>query len=204
MPIKAYASAIGKGVQPCRLEAGRQIPTQPQVRGERLQQTELARQGHSHGGHRNWRPGDKKERSGVATFLGSHCVKTQRYLQSTGSLSSGEAEYYGIVKAMAMVGTLARGAVQEGVEVFSDSSAARAFAQRKGLGRQKHVHVRWLWVQDKVLAKEATVEALNTAVNVADALTKPVASTMMNRRLKSMGFDFRQSWSTLHRRPKAS
>eukprot|EP00971_Amphidinium_carterae_P081534 1613074-Amphidinium_carterae.1 len=54
------------------------------------------------------------------------------------------------------VGTLVKGEVQEGVEVFSDSSAARAFAQRKGLGRQEHVHVQWLWVQDKVLAKEAT------------------------------------------------
>eukprot|EP00971_Amphidinium_carterae_P312727 6215448-Amphidinium_carterae.3 len=93
---------------------------------------------------------------------------------------------------IAAVGTLVKGAVQEGVEVFSDSSAARAFAQCKGR------------VQDKVLAKEATVEAVNTAVNVADALTKPVASTTMNRRLSSMGFDFRQSWSALHRRVKAS
>eukprot|EP00971_Amphidinium_carterae_P197465 3918966-Amphidinium_carterae.1 len=102
------------------------------------------------------------------------------------------------------VGALVKGEVQEGVEVFSDSSAARAFAQRKGLGRQKHVHVRWLWVQDKVLAKEATLEPVNTAVNVADTLTKPVASTTMNRHLRSMGFDFRQSWSALHRRLKAS
>eukprot|EP00971_Amphidinium_carterae_P350128 6491397-Amphidinium_carterae.2 len=96
------------------------------------------------------------------------------------------------------VGTLVRGSVQDGVEVFfSNSSAARAFAQRKGLGRQKHVHV-----QDKVLAKEATVESVNTAVNVADALTKPVASSTMDRHLRSMGFDFRQSWSALHRRSK--
>eukprot|EP00971_Amphidinium_carterae_P102521 2029502-Amphidinium_carterae.1 len=70
--------------------------------------------------------------------------------------------------------------MKEGIEIFSDSSAARAFAQRKGLGRQKHVHVRWLWVQDKVLAKEATVESVNTAVNVADALTKPVTSSTMD------------------------
>eukprot|EP00971_Amphidinium_carterae_P073836 1460022-Amphidinium_carterae.1 len=105
---------------------------------------------------------------------------TQSNLQSTVSLSSGEAEYYGIVKAMAMgflmkslladfglaVRALVKGAVQEGVEVFSVSSAARAFAQRKGLGRQQHVHVRWLWVQDKVLGKEATVEAVNTAFSV--------------------------------------
>eukprot|EP00971_Amphidinium_carterae_P225700 4476309-Amphidinium_carterae.2 len=68
------------------------------------------------------------------------------------------------------VGTLDRGAVQEGVEVVPESSAARAFAQRKGFGRQKHVHVRWLWVQDKVLSKEATVEAANTAYNVAKCL----------------------------------
>eukprot|EP00971_Amphidinium_carterae_P044175 869156-Amphidinium_carterae.2 len=33
--------------------------------------------------------------------------------------------------------------------------------------------------QGEVLAKEATVEVVNAAVNVADALTKPVASTTM-------------------------
>eukprot|EP00971_Amphidinium_carterae_P038707 760873-Amphidinium_carterae.3 len=84
---------------------------------------------------------------------------------------------------------------------FLRLSAARAFAQRKGLGRQRVVGAR------QVLAKEATVEAVNTAVNVADALTKPVAGTTMTRHPKipkSMGFDFRQSWSTLHRRLKAS
>eukprot|EP00971_Amphidinium_carterae_P086413 1710070-Amphidinium_carterae.1 len=92
--------------------------------------------------------------------------------------------------------------MKEGIEIFSDSSAARAFAQRKGLGRQKHVHVRWLWVQDRVLAKEATVESVHTSVNVADALTKPVASSTMNRHLHSMGFEFRTTWSKLHRRLK--
>eukprot|EP00971_Amphidinium_carterae_P037420 735870-Amphidinium_carterae.1 len=90
------------------------------------------------------------------------------------------------------VGTLVKGALQEGVEVFSDSSAARVFAQRKGLGRQKHV-----------TARPCTM-AVGTrqAVNVADALTKPVASTTMNRQLKSMGFEHRQSWIALHRRLK--
>eukprot|EP00971_Amphidinium_carterae_P071864 1421435-Amphidinium_carterae.1 len=68
--------------------------------------------------------------------------RTQSNLQSTVSLSSGEAEYYGIVKAKAMGCMMkslladfgievVRGAMQEGVQVFSDSSAARAFAQRK-------------------------------------------------------------------------
>eukprot|EP00971_Amphidinium_carterae_P054415 1072009-Amphidinium_carterae.1 len=144
-----------------------QVPPQPQLPSERVQQAELQK----------W-PGkvtvvvdtdfagdqtNRKSTTGVATFLGSHCVRTQSNLQTTVSLSSGEAEYYRVVKAMAMdflmeslladfgiaVGAHVRGSLQDGVEVFSDTSAARAFAQWKGLGRQKHVHVRWLWVQDK-------------------------------------------------------
>eukprot|EP00971_Amphidinium_carterae_P280120 5560502-Amphidinium_carterae.1 len=38
----------------------------------------------------------RKSTTGAATFLGSHCVKSQSNLQTTVSLSSGEAEYYGI------------------------------------------------------------------------------------------------------------
>eukprot|EP00971_Amphidinium_carterae_P050953 1003206-Amphidinium_carterae.1 len=67
-------------------------------------QTELARQGHCHRGHRLY-AGDRVNRKstiGAATFFGSHCLKTQSNLQTTVSLSSGEAEYYGVVKAMAM------------------------------------------------------------------------------------------------------
>eukprot|EP00971_Amphidinium_carterae_P216502 4297619-Amphidinium_carterae.1 len=40
--------------------------------------------------------------TGVATVLDGHCIRTQRNLQSTDSLSLGEAEYLGIVKAMAL------------------------------------------------------------------------------------------------------
>eukprot|EP00971_Amphidinium_carterae_P091398 1809486-Amphidinium_carterae.1 len=97
---------------------------------------------------------NRKSTTGAATFFGPHCLKTQSNLQTTVSLSSGEAEYYGIVKVMSMgfsmkslladfgitVGTLVKESMKEGIEIFSDSSAARAFAQRKGLGRQKHVH----------------------------------------------------------------
>eukprot|EP00971_Amphidinium_carterae_P114845 2274653-Amphidinium_carterae.2 len=99
----------------------------------------------------------RKSTTRVATFLGSHCVRTQSNLQSSVSLSSGEAEYYGTVKAMEMgflmkslladfgiaVGTLVRGAVQEGVESSQTPQQHELLPklwQRKGLGRQKHVH----------------------------------------------------------------
>eukprot|EP00971_Amphidinium_carterae_P198749 3944092-Amphidinium_carterae.2 len=58
------------------------------------------------------------------------------------------------------------------VEAFSDASAARAFAERRGLGRQKHVHVRYLWRQEHVANKELQVKKIPTRDNKADFLTK--------------------------------
>eukprot|EP00971_Amphidinium_carterae_P302869 6017877-Amphidinium_carterae.3 len=93
------------------------------------------------------------------------------------------------------VGTLVKGELQEGVEVFSDSSS-KSFRTEERTWTSK--------ARPCLLAKEATVESVNTAVNVADALTKPVANATMNRHLKSMGFEFRQAWSGLHRRKRSS
>eukprot|EP00971_Amphidinium_carterae_P230734 4578998-Amphidinium_carterae.3 len=81
--------------------------------------------------------------------------------------------------------------------------AAQVAAQHKGCGRQKHVHVRWLWVEDKVLtkdsSKEATIKAVSMPHNLADTLTEPVASTTMIRNRGSTSFEFRQSWAALRK-----
>eukprot|EP00971_Amphidinium_carterae_P141679 2806772-Amphidinium_carterae.2 len=81
-------------------EANAIQPSRAQLLGERVQKTELAERvtvtvDTDFAGDQVTR----KSTTGVATFLGSHCVRT---LQSIVILSSGEAEYYGIVKAMAM------------------------------------------------------------------------------------------------------
>ena len=44
----------------------------------------------------------RKNTSGVMVMLGGHCVKGNAGLQSTISLSSGESEFYGIVKGAAI------------------------------------------------------------------------------------------------------
>ena len=36
------------------------------------------------------------------------------------------------------------------LKVRTDSSAAKGFVTRRGLGRQRHVSTRFLWLQDKV------------------------------------------------------
>ena len=40
--------------------------------------------------------------------------------------------------------------VELDVIVESDSTSAKSFASRKGLGKQRHVQTRYLWIQDRV------------------------------------------------------
>ena len=71
------------------------------------------------------------------------------------------------------------------VNVRSDSSAAIGMSNRLGLGSQRHLSVRHLWVQHKVNEKEITLEKQNGKTNVADLGTKiqtgPVIIEVMNR-----------------------
>eukprot|EP00971_Amphidinium_carterae_P201826 4004842-Amphidinium_carterae.1 len=44
-------------------------------------------------------PVTRKSRSGMAIMLGTHCLKHSSAIQSTVSLSSGESEYYALLRA---------------------------------------------------------------------------------------------------------
>ena len=73
----------------------------------------------------------------------AHCLKVSSHTQSTISLSSGESEYYGIVKCAA-IGLGARSMLADfgmsaDVVVRTDSSSGLAVGSGRGLGRLRHV-----------------------------------------------------------------
>eukprot|EP00971_Amphidinium_carterae_P252082 5005057-Amphidinium_carterae.1 len=72
------------------------------------------------------------------------------------------------------------------VEIHSDSSAARAFAQREGLGKQKHVHTRLLWIQEQVEQGRIGIKRVGTRDNEADMLTKPLPANVVMKHLTSL------------------
>ena len=127
--------------------------------------------------------GDIKTRRstvGQAIKLYGNVVKHACNLLTTTGLSSAENEYYAIsagatsglgVQAM-MADWGVEAAVKVAVKVSSDSSAARAFASRRGLGRLKHIQTRYLWVQERVAQKAFTLATVASKENVADLLTK--------------------------------
>jgi hypothetical protein len=88
----------------------------------------------------------RKSTTGLTAMFGNHCVKHASNLQSTIALSSGESEYYGLVKGGA-VGLGLQSLLQDWrleveIEVLSDSSAARGHVKRRGLGKMRHIQTR--------------------------------------------------------------
>ena len=127
-------------------------------------------------------------------MFGKHCVKTYSQTQETIALSSGESEFYGIVKA-ASVGLGVRNLLGDlgasvKVKVNVDSSAAKSITYRKGAGRIRHIEVRELWVQEKVKRGELVVMKVKGEDNVADGLTKHVDKGKMEKYMSSCGVRF--------------
>jgi hypothetical protein len=80
----------------------------------------------------------RKSTSGGCMMVGSHIIKTWSATQATIALSSGEAEFYGLVRAAGIA--LGHKALMHdlGLEVpcrvWTDSSAAIGICSRQGLG----------------------------------------------------------------------
>ena len=99
-------------------------------------------------------PVTRKSTTGCLVFIGTHCCKGTSNLQSLIALSVGEAEFYAITKGSAMglsfQSILAELGLRMRVVIRSDSSSAGAMSSRVGVGRNKHMQSKWLWVQDRI------------------------------------------------------
>ena len=71
-----------------------------------------------------------------------------------------------------------------GIEVKSDASAAIGIANRRGLGKVRHIEVCQLWLQDKVRKGDIKITKVGTFENLADALTKFVGRESIDMHMK--------------------
>ena len=125
-------------------------------------------------------PRTRKSTSGGCIMVGSHLLKSWSSTQSSVALSSGEAEFYGAVKAagygIAYQSLLQDLGVKMPVSVFSDSSAAIGIASRQGLGKLRHLDVHTLWLQQAVRSGRIALKKVLGTDNPADIFTKHQAS----------------------------
>ena len=130
-------------------------------------------------------------------MLGAHVLKTWSSTQPTVSLSSGEAEFYGVVEAAGLA--LGQQAVlndlgyQVPVRVWTDSSAAMGICGRQGLGKLRHIATHTLWVQEKVRSKAIELRKVRGEVNPADLFTKHLSSReRVELLVKLFGCEYRE------------
>ena len=113
-------------------------------------------------------------------MLGRHLIKSWSSTQGPISLSSGEAEFYGVVKAAGVsLGYQARLedlGVKLPVRLWTDSTATIGICGRQGLGKLRHVDTRSLWIQQRVRDGSVELRKVRGEVNPADLFTKHLQS----------------------------
>ena len=118
----------------------------------------------------------RKSTQGGVVLLGGCCIKSWASTQALISLSSAEAEYYGIVKAssvgLGIQAMLRDMGLDLPIEIFTDASAAKGIASRRGLGKTRHIDVHFLWVQERVARGDIKLTKVWGGENPADLLTK--------------------------------
>ena len=87
----------------------------------------------------------RRSTSGGGIKLGTHTIKIWTGTQASIALSSGESEYYALVKGISQclgIQSLLKDFGRDiKIRVFTDSTAAQGIAQRVGLGKTRHVSV---------------------------------------------------------------
>ena len=106
------------------------------------------------------------------------------------ALSSGEAEFYGVVRAAGIA--LGHKALLEDVgltlpaRVRTDSSAAIGVVNRKGCGKLRHVRVGMLWIQERVETGDLEVAKVLGTENPADLMTKHMGTKLMEAHVRGL------------------
>jgi hypothetical protein len=113
-------------------------------------------------------------------MLGQHIIKSWSSTLASVSLSSGEAEFYGVVRAAGMglgyQSLLSDFGLSMPLRVWTDSTAAVGICSRQGLGGQRHIATHSLWVQQALRAGRFTLHKVAGEVNPADVFTKHLPS----------------------------
>ena len=123
-------------------------------------------------------------------MIGCHLLKAWSSTQGVIALSSAEAEYYAMLKGASLAGGLQAMAddlgMFMGINLHTDSSAAKGIVARKGLGKTRHISVVYLWLQDKAAKDEIRVKKIPGAENPSDLMTKYLSEAVMEKHRQRM------------------
>ena len=129
-------------------------------------------------------------------MYGEHLIRSLSKTQTNIALSSAEAALYAIVAA-ASEGLGSQAVAKDfggtlKIDVFVDASAAIGIAQRKGLGRIRHLDTQALWVQDAVRQKRVELISVRGTQIPADMMTKHLDAATLKEMMMRLNLEVRE------------
>ena len=143
------------------------------------------------------------------TFFGKHLLRSTATTQGVLALSSGESEFYAVVKTSSIGSGSVHMVRDMGVkmdtplEIYMDATAGIGIASRRGVGRIRHIHTPALWLQRTIHEGRVVLNKVKGTVNPADIGTKYVDSKTILQAWKQMGFVLLEGRSDLALRSEA-
>ena len=136
-------------------------------------------------------PTSRKSATGFVAMRAGGCLRSSSTTQTIIGLSSCESEFYALCRASAsgigIQSNLVDLGIVSDVLIWSDASAARAVASRRGLGKVRHLHTRYLWLQDAVSSKAISLRTIPGKQNPADAFTKALSQAELDAHMARLG-----------------
>ena len=76
------------------------------------------------------------------------------------------------------------------IHLLTDSTGGKSIINRQGIGKTRHVHTKFLWVQQAMFQKRFTAGKVLGTENPSDVLTKYLSDTAMERVLNKVGVKY--------------
>ena len=122
---------------------------------------------------------------------GAHCFKSWASTQATVALSSAEAELYaltkGVSQALGVMTLLEDFSLRTRSVLHTDASAAIGIVRRAGLGKLRHLNVRYFWLQDHLRGGQMDLHKVAGVANAADLVTKHLGPGKAKDHLEAIG-----------------
>ena len=134
-------------------------------------------------------------------MMGGHLLRFSATTQTVLALSTGESEFYGLVKG----GSIVLGAVEMakdlGVMLKArmryDATAGAGIASRRGVGKVRHLHTPCMWLQKHIQDRRIELMKVHGLKNWADAGTKHLDAKSLWKCVNGMNVYIREGESQL-------
>ena len=133
----------------------------------------------------------RRSTTGMVVRLGCSTIKASSNMQSSVGLNVSECEFYALVHgashALGLQAYMQDLGFDFEIRLYSDSSSARSLGSRRGLGKQRHVQTRYLWLQERLALGHFELKKIATKDNLSDILTKSCNRDTLERHCRSIG-----------------